>query len=153
MARARKPASLSRGAPGAVRSHKPSAAGSTPAPATKPEPASETPGVRRPTGQWTKGHSGNPLGYPKALVEVRELARNHTQAAIDALAAKLRDRKGAVVVAAAVALLDRGWGRPIQTVNGTSVTIPWAKLTPDQARRIADGDDVEEVLAGGSRVA
>ena len=47
------------------------------------------------------------------------MARAHTTEAIDALVANLRDENGSVRNMAAVALLDRGWGRPVQPIAGS----------------------------------
>lgn len=66
---------------------------------------------------WTKGQSGNPSGRPSATAEVRALAREHTADAIAALVAALTDPKQRV--AAAVALLDRGYGRPVQAIEAS----------------------------------
>ena len=79
---------------------------------------------RGPGKLFVPGQSGNPGGRPKGVIEVRELARTHTEAAIKALADMLTDEKAphAARVAAAVALLDRGWGKPLQQVE--------AKRTP-----------------------
>jgi len=66
---------------------------------------------------WAKGQSGNPGGRPRAIVEVQELARRETAASIAALV-RIRDAEDtppAAVVAAATALLDRAWGRPVQS--------------------------------------
>jgi uncharacterized protein DUF5681 len=66
---------------------------------------------------WAKGQSGNPGGRPRAIVEVQELARRETAASIAALV-RIRDSAEtppAAVVAAATALLDRAWGRPVQS--------------------------------------
>lgn len=65
---------------------------------------------------WKPGQSGNPSGRPSASAELRDLARQHTAAAIAALVAALTDDK--TRVAAAVALLDRGWGKPVQALAG-----------------------------------
>lgn len=62
------------------------------------------------------GKSGNPSGRPKVNTFVRDLAREHTEAAIKALAEALKDDRHRV--AAATALLDRGWGKPVQEVTG-----------------------------------
>ena len=45
---------------------------------------------------FQKGQSGNPGGRPKIMAEVREAARAHTKAAIDALVANLTDENGNV---------------------------------------------------------
>ncbi len=66
---------------------------------------------------WKPGQSGNPGGRPKALIEVRDLARTHTTAAIQTLAEMLKAKNERVRVAAAEALLDRGWGKAPAVLN------------------------------------
>jgi hypothetical protein len=51
------------------------------------------------------------------VADIQELAREHTPAAIAALVDALKRPKEAVP--AAVALLDRGWGKPTVTVEGS----------------------------------
>jgi hypothetical protein len=55
----------------------------------------------------------------RAPVDIRSLARSHTEIAIKVLAGIAKDgtNEGARV-AAAVALLDRGWGKPPQAHTG-----------------------------------
>jgi hypothetical protein len=66
------------------------------------------------------GVSGNPAGRPKIAAEVHELARQHVPAAIKELARlALKARSEAVRVAAARELLDRAYGKAIQTVEGS----------------------------------
>jgi hypothetical protein len=67
--------------------------------------------------KWQKGQSGNPGGRPREIGELRALARKRTKDALDTLAAVMADPKAppAARVAAAVAILDRGHGRPAQT--------------------------------------
>src|ERR1700692_734367 len=70
----------------------------------------------KPRGKpFSPGVSGNPGGRPKATQSLKALAQEHTEEAIEALVAALKvpDTR----VPAAVALLDRGYGRPMQTQN------------------------------------
>lgn len=67
---------------------------------------------------FTKGHSGNPGGRPRATAELRNLAQT---AGIDALRrvielTKHEDPK--VALEATKIVLDRGFGRPAQPVDG-----------------------------------
>jgi len=66
--------------------------------------------------RWVKGQSGNPSGRAKDA-DVRALAREHTKAAMDALVQALKT--SSTRVQAAVAILDRGWGKPAQPVEGS----------------------------------
>lgn len=70
---------------------------------------------------FVKGQSGNPGGKAKVTVGGRtltEIAREHTEKAVQALVdAVVGGESGNVRVAAATALLDRGWGRPAQSVT------------------------------------
>lgn len=56
----------------------------------------------------------------KAPTEIRSLARSHTETAINVLAGIMSEQTAphAARVAAAQALLDRGWGKPTQPVGG-----------------------------------
>ncbi len=57
----------------------------------------------------------------KAPADIRSLARAYTQSSIKTLAAIAGSKKSpaAARVAAAVALLDRGWGKPAQALEHT----------------------------------
>lgn len=55
----------------------------------------------------------------KSLTEIRSLARSHTETALSALAGIAQNGQSeSARVAASVALLDRGWGKPSQPVDG-----------------------------------
>jgi len=73
-------------------------------------------GVR---GRWVPGASPNPGGRPAGMAEVRDLARSYTAIAIEKLAHLVQHAKSEqACIAAASALLDRGWGRPTQPIAG-----------------------------------
>lgn len=69
---------------------------------------------------FAKGQSGNPGGRPKEDPELKELARAKTKDAIQTLASIMKSKKApaAARVSAACALLDRGYGKPVQSLSG-----------------------------------
>lgn len=70
---------------------------------------------------FEKGNRANPHGRPKTTnrEKVRALARKHTKEAVKILEQIMNDplQAGRTRLAAAEALLDRGYGRPAQTVE------------------------------------
>ena len=56
----------------------------------------------------------------KAPSEIRSLARSHTETCINTLSSIVKQKKAPhnARVHAATALLDRGWGRPMQPIGG-----------------------------------
>lgn len=69
-------------------------------------------------GRWLPGESANPSGRAKENGRVIELARMATEDAINTLTELCKKAKSERTrVAAAVALLDRGYGRPHQSVG------------------------------------
>ena len=67
----------------------------------------------------------------KSLTEIRSLARSYTEMAIQTLAGVAQNGESeSAKVAAANALLDRGWGKPAQPVTGEDegpiqLTVTW----------------------------
>lgn len=107
---------------------------------------------------WQKGQSGNPGGGKRQELAdgrtLRELAREHTPAAIKALVGALADPTGAVRVSAATAILDRGWGKPAQAVELTGAdggpieTLDVGRAPVDVLRwlasqQVGDGDSIQ----------
>ena len=77
----------------------------------------------KPTGAhlWKKGISPNPGGRTNRHPEVDALAREWGPEAVATMAELMRDTTAtpSIRLAAATALLDRGFGRPKQTVDAT----------------------------------
>ena len=88
---------------------------------------------------WQKGQSGNPGGRPVGCGEIRQLARAHTNTALETLLEVAKSGKSeSARVAAAVALLDRGWGRPTQPLAGDPEEPPIGiELSAEERRRRA----------------
>ena len=117
-------------------------------------------GGRR-TTSWKRGVSGNPGGRPKrpATVEarqvihdVKEAAKALTAKAIATLENVMDDPRAppAARVGAAATVLDRGWGRPTQSIEGNVKPFSLADLVAlsmvdreAKARTLAEGKLIE----------
>lgn len=70
---------------------------------------------------WQKGKSGNPGGRSPRVgpngETAAQLARMHTAEAIQTLAEGLKAPEWQIRVACAQALLDRGWGKPKESMD------------------------------------
>lgn len=93
-------------------------------------------------GTWKKGQSGNPTGRPKSDYRIKELAKQHTEVALKTLAQICAESENdSARVAAAEALLNRGWGRPAQPVehSGELINRHVSELTDAELIDIAAG--------------
>jgi hypothetical protein len=100
--------------------------------------------TRDPRGRWLPGIAPNPTGRPKIVHQVQDLARAHTPAAIATLVEICGNKKAhpSARVAAATAILDRGWGRPHQSLHVEAQTsaLPakLAALSPEDKERAGE---------------
>ncbi len=88
---------------------------------------------------FQKGVSGNPGGRPKVLGDVQELAREQSPHAINTLAEIMSNEKTppAARVAAANALLDRGYGKPTQPISKTLAKVDPSTMSDEELAAIA----------------
>jgi hypothetical protein len=103
-------------------------------------------------GKFVKGQSGNPNGRPPGyqsperrigfigVMDVKALAREWTPESINTLADIMKDvaAPASSRVAAANSLLDRGWGKPHQSVEAT-VNGRFDDRSDDELKRIIEG--------------
>jgi hypothetical protein len=83
---------------------------------------------------------------PRALIEIRSLARSHTRTALNVLVGVMRskDATAAARVSAANAILDRGWGKATQSVKTGDGAL---ELIHRIERVIGHDDEIADVLA------
>jgi hypothetical protein len=68
-------------------------------------------------GRFKPGRSGNPKGRRSLDADVTELAKAHTEEAIERLVHWMRSSDAKASITAAIALLNRGWGKPTQVAE------------------------------------
>ena len=67
--------------------------------------------------KFQKGVSGNPGGSPKLPAEMREMFQAKAPEAFEVLCRHLNANDPRVSVAAATQILDRAYGRPVQSID------------------------------------
>ena len=82
---------------------------------------------------WPKGVSGNPTGARKKNKQIEEIAQESAEAALKKLVSLMKSKDQNVALKAAQAVLDRGVGKPKQTI-ANEVT---------RKRDVTDIDDAE----------
>jgi hypothetical protein len=84
-------------------------------------------------GGFKKGQSGNPGGLRNRHIgDLSREARRYASLAVTTLVKICRKGKERNQLAAACALLDRGYGRPLQMIDAAMVHKKLDELTPDE---------------------
>ena len=88
--------------------------------------------MTNPTGKggFQRGQSGNPGGHPKLPADIRESFKAKAPEALEVLTRCLQSGDDRVAMMAAQAILDRGYGRPTQSID--------ANITEDPVRYIVE---------------
>ena len=88
--------------------------------------------MTNPTGKggFKRGQSGNPGGRPKLPADIREAFKAKAPEALEVLERCLQSNDDRVAMMAAQAILDRGYGRPVQSID--------ANISEDRVRYIAE---------------
>ena len=81
----------------------------------------------QPKGGFQRGQSGNPGGRSKLPADIREAFKAKAPQALEVLTRCLQSDDDRVAMMAAQAILDRGYGKPAQTID--------AKINEDSSVR------------------
>ncbi len=107
--------------------------------------------------RWEKGESGNPNGRPKGSKNRSTIARhwlqvnqnlknpltgeNETMSQEDLMTLALIKKAREGDVNAYKALMDSGYGAPVQQIEQTNTDIDLSGLTTDELKELLKGDD------------
>jgi hypothetical protein len=88
--------------------------------------------MTNPTGKggFQRGQSGNPGGRSKLPADIREAFKARAPQALEVLTRCLQSNDDRVAMMAAQAILDRGYGKPAQSID--------AKISEDRVRYIVE---------------
>jgi hypothetical protein len=102
---------------------------------------------------FVKGQSGNPAGRPPIISDIREKAKEHAGEALQALidVARSKDSPPSARVSAAAEILNRGFGRPSQSIDATiSGRFEPAAMHLEALRELAERGKALRLVASGA---
>ena len=115
--------------------------------------------MTNPTGKggFQRGRSGNPGGRPKLPAEMREMFRAKAPQALEVLTRCLQSDDDRIAMMAAQAILDRGYGRPTQSIDANIndnpvryiVELPKKSATTQEWLEDIRREDAERALVTG----
>jgi hypothetical protein len=105
----------------------------------------ETDIKRDSSGKFIKGYSPNPLGRPKSDKTIRDLAKIHTEDALNTLSEIVKNPKASDTarVQACNALLDRGWGKATIYSENVNVGVDYLSYLDMLAKE--ENEEIKEV--------
>jgi hypothetical protein len=83
--------------------------------------------------KFQKGVSGNPGGRPKLPAEMREIFQAKAPEAFEVLCKHLHASEPRIALAAATQILDRAYGRPVQSIDANITDDPIRVYVPQKA--------------------
>ena len=108
-------------------------------------------------GRFAPGVSGNPGGRPKLPAEIKEMFQAKGPEALEVLTRCLQSGDDRVAMMAAQAILDRGYGRPTQSIDANInddpvryiVELPKKSATTQEWLEDIRREDAERALVTG----